>query len=110
MHSLSQPTTIWLCLEPTDNSLQLGCLGNLNARLVFEGKAAHSARPWQGENAIAKACAGLADILALEPRDVVIDGLLFREVLSVTQIHGGSASNVIPARVESLFVANPAER
>ncbi len=89
-----------ICLEPTDNSLQLGCLGNLNARLVFEGKAAHSARPWQGENAIAKACAGLADILALEPRDVVIDGLLFREVLSVTQIHGGSASNVIPARVE----------
>ena len=26
-----------ICLEPTDNTLQLGCLGNLNARLVFEG-------------------------------------------------------------------------
>ncbi|CAB4708599.1 MAG: succinyl-diaminopimelate desuccinylase [Actinobacteria bacterium] len=89
-----------ICLEPTDNTLQLGCLGNLNARLVFEGKAAHSARPWQGENAIAKAFAGLADILTLEPNDVVIDGLLFREVLSVTKIQGGTASNVIPARVE----------
>ena len=26
-----------ICLEPTDNTLQLGCLGNLNARVVFEG-------------------------------------------------------------------------
>jgi succinyl-diaminopimelate desuccinylase len=43
---------------------------------------------------------GLRDVLALEPRDVEIQGLVFREVLSVTQIHGGIAANVIPARVE----------
>jgi succinyl-diaminopimelate desuccinylase len=36
----------------------------------------------------------------VEPRDAVVDGLLFREVLSVTQIHGGVATNVVPARVE----------
>jgi succinyl-diaminopimelate desuccinylase len=52
-------------------------------------------------NAIGVAFAGLQDVLELEPRDVVIDGLLFREVLSVTQIHGGIATNVIPARVEA---------
>jgi succinyl-diaminopimelate desuccinylase len=90
-----------ICLEPTDNTLQLGCLGNLNARVVFEGRSAHSARPWLGVNAIGVAFAGLQDVLQLEPRDVVIDGLLFREVLSVTQIHGGIATNVIPARVEA---------
>ena len=90
-----------ICLEPTDNTLQLGCLGNLDARLVFEGRSAHSARPWLGVNAVKLALEGLREILELEPRDAVVDGLLFREVLSVTQIHGGVATNVIPARVES---------
>lgn len=90
-----------VCLEPTDNTLQLGCLGNLNARVVFEGRSAHSARPWLGVNAIGVAFDGLHDVLELEPRDVVIEGLLFREVLSVTQIQGGIATNVIPARVEA---------
>jgi succinyl-diaminopimelate desuccinylase len=81
--------------------LQLGCLGNLDARVVFEGKSAHSARPWLGVNAIALALEGLRPVLELEPRDVTIEGLLFREVLSVTRINGGIASNVIPARVEA---------
>jgi succinyl-diaminopimelate desuccinylase len=90
-----------ICLEPTDNTLQLGCLGNLNARVVFEGVSAHSARPWLGKNAIALALAGLREVLELEPRDVDIDGLVFREVMSVTQLHAGIASNVIPARAEA---------
>src|SRR3954470_15328459 len=57
-----------ICLEPTDNTLQLGCLGNLNARLVYEGRSAHSARPWQGVNAVGLALEGLREILELEPR------------------------------------------
>ena len=64
-----------VCLEPTDNTLQLGCLGNLNAYVVFEGRSAHSARPWLGENAIALALDGLRPILESEPRDVVLEGL-----------------------------------
>ena len=90
-----------VCLEPTDNTLQLGCLGNLNARVVFEGRAAHSARPWLGTNAIAVALDGLAPVLRAEPRDVEIDGLVFREVMSVTQLAAGIATNVIPARAEA---------
>jgi succinyl-diaminopimelate desuccinylase len=90
-----------VCLEPTDNSLQLGCLGNLNARVVFEGRSAHSARPWLGVNAIEVALDGLRPVLESEPRDVDIDGLVFREVTSVTQLHAGIASNVIPARAEA---------
>jgi succinyl-diaminopimelate desuccinylase len=92
-----------VCLEPTDNTLQLGCLGNLAARVVFEGRSAHSARPWLGVNAIAVALEGLRGVLQLQPHDVEVDGLLFREVLSVTQIHGGIASNVIPGRCEAIL-------
>ena len=91
-----------ICLEPTDNTLQLGCLGNLNARVVFEGRSAHSARPWLGVNSIALALDGLEGVLHAEPRDVDVDGLVFREVVSVTQIQGGIASNVIPARTEAI--------
>jgi succinyl-diaminopimelate desuccinylase len=92
-----------VCLEPTDNTLQLGCLGNLVARVLFEGRAAHSARPGLGVNAIALALEGLRGVLELEPHDVEVDGLVFREVLSVTQIHGGIATNVIPGRCEAML-------
>src|SRR5207248_3282985 len=80
-------------LEPTGNAIQAGCLGNLNARLVFQGASAHSARPWLGDNAIEHAIRGLAGIAALQPVDVEIQGLLFREVLSITGIEGGIATN-----------------
>jgi len=92
-----------ICLEPTDNTLQLGCLGNLNARASFEGKSAHSARPWLGVNAIKLAFDGLQQVLETEPRDVDIDGLIFREVISVTQLNAGIAANVIPARAEAIL-------
>jgi succinyl-diaminopimelate desuccinylase len=92
-----------ICLEPTDNTLQLGCLGNLNARAIFEGKSAHSARPWLGDNAIKLALDGLQQVLGTEPRDVDIDGLVFREVISVTQLNAGIAANVIPARAEAIL-------
>jgi succinyl-diaminopimelate desuccinylase len=90
-----------IVLEPTDNTLQLGCLGNLNARIVYEGRSAHSARPWLGVNAIALALEGLRPVLESEPHDVDVDGLVFREVVSVTELHAGIASNVIPATAEA---------
>jgi succinyl-diaminopimelate desuccinylase len=92
-----------ICLEPTDNTLQLGCLGNLAARVTFEGVSAHSARPWLAVNAIKVALDGLRPVLESEPRDVDVQGLVFREVISVTQIQGGIASNVIPARVDAIL-------
>ena len=78
-----------ICLEPTDNTLQLGCLGNLNARVVFEGRRRTRHGRGTGVNAVELALEGLRAVLELEPRDVEVDGLVFREVLSVTQIHGG---------------------
>ena len=87
-----------VCLEPTDNGLQLGCIGSLHATFTFRGRAAHSARPWQGENAVHKAGGLLAALAARTPREAVSGGLAFREVLSATRIEGGRARNVVPDR------------
>ena len=89
-----------LMLEPTDNAIHAGCLGNLNATVVFRGESAHSARPWQGTNAIDLAVRGLAPVVGCPPLDVEVGGLTFVEVLSATRIQGGIADNVIPDRVE----------
>jgi succinyl-diaminopimelate desuccinylase len=86
-------------MEPTANRLQLGCLGNVKASLEFHGVAAHSARPWLGVNAIHEAVRGLRRVADAAPEEVVLDGLPFREVVSVTEIAGGIANNVIPDRV-----------
>jgi succinyl-diaminopimelate desuccinylase len=94
---LVDDASLAVVLEPTGNAIHAGCLGNLNALLRFHGESAHSARPWTGTNAIQLAVEGLADVVRLEPRDVEVDGLVFREVLSVTQLSGGIAANVIPA-------------
>lgn len=84
-------------LEPSDGEIQLGCNGVVNARVGFRGVAAHSARPWWGENAISKAGEWLADMHRRRPEPVVIDGLEYRAVMSVTTARGGVASNVVPA-------------
>src|SRR5512138_3414508 len=87
-----------LCLEPTDNVLQVGCVGSIHATVTFTGKAAHSARPWHGDNAVHRAGALLAELHARAPREARSGGQLFREVLSATRIEGGRARNVVPDR------------
>ena len=69
-------------------------------RWTFSGRSGHSARPWDGDNAIeraARAIAALADVAPPTPH--VVDGLEFREVVSVTKIEGGIALNVVPDNV-----------
>jgi succinyl-diaminopimelate desuccinylase len=87
-----------LCLEPTDNVLQLGCVGSIHGTFTFAGRAAHSARPWHGENAVHRAGALLAELHARAPREARSAGHPFREVLSATRIEGGRARNVVPDR------------
>jgi succinyl-diaminopimelate desuccinylase len=85
-------------LEPTDCILHAGCLGNIQARVTFAGESAHSARPWTGVNAIHELVRGLQGLVALEPLDVELDGLTYREVVSAVRVEGGIAANVVPAR------------
>jgi succinyl-diaminopimelate desuccinylase len=90
-------TKLAVVLEPTDAILHAGCLGNLQAQVEFHGESAHSARPWTGRNAIHELAAGLAPLALLEPFDVELDGLVYREVVSVVRVEGGIAQNVVPA-------------
>ena len=85
-------------MEPTDGVAQVGCVGSIHATLTFEGKAAHSARPWHGENAVHKAGPFLAELAALAPAEVEVEGHIFREVVSITLAEGGRFRNVIPER------------
>jgi len=89
-----------LCLEPTDLALQLGCCGSMHATVTFQGRSAHSARPWQGDNAVHKAGALLSHLAAQAPRDVRVGELLYREVMTVTRIEGFTGRNVVPARCD----------
>ena len=89
-----------LMMEPTDNEVHAGCLGNINATWTFHGRSGHSARPWTADNAIERAAAGIGALAAHAPVPHEFDGLRFVEVASVTTIRGGIAANVIPDHVE----------
>jgi succinyl-diaminopimelate desuccinylase len=88
-------------MEPTDNAIHAGCLGNINASWTFRGRAGHSARPWDGDNAIHRAAAAIAAFADREPEAHEFDGLTFYEVASVTRIAGGIADNVIPDQAQA---------
>ena len=90
-----------ILLEPTDATIQAGCLGHLQAKVTVRGRSAHSARPWLGDNAIERALEHLVPLARVEPRRVELEGLTFTEVLSLTEVRGGIAPNVVPDRVEA---------
>jgi succinyl-diaminopimelate desuccinylase len=95
-----QEIDLAIAMEPTDNTLQLGCLGGLQASVRVEGKSAHSARPWQGENAIHKAGPLLTQLLERPYPEVEVEGLVFRNCMSATLATGGRARNVVPDSFE----------
>jgi len=91
-----------IVMEPTDNTIQAGCLGNVNATWTFHGTAGHSARPWLADNAIHRAARGIAALADVPVEEHSYEGLTFREAVSVTRVAGGIADNVIPAEATAL--------
>jgi succinyl-diaminopimelate desuccinylase len=82
--------------EPSNGTVEGGCNGTLRCEVTVHGVAAHSARSWTGDNAI-HGCGAILDVLrAYRPREVEVDGLVYREGLNAVGIHGGAAGNVIP--------------
>jgi succinyl-diaminopimelate desuccinylase len=89
-----------IVMEPTNRELHAGCQGSVNATVSFLGEAAHSARPWLGVNAITRSGEFLTMMDGLKPEPHPIEGLQFKEVISVTTASGGVANNVIPSRFD----------
>lgn len=85
-----------ILMEPTDGRVEAGCQGTLRVEVAIPGRRAHSARSWLGENAIHAAAPLLTTLVRYEPREVEIDGCVYREGLSAVAIAGGVAGNVIP--------------
>lgn len=86
--------------EPSDGEVEGGCNGTLRAIVRTSGVRAHSARAWIGENAIHRAAPILTRLAEYRAREVLVEGLLYRESLSAVRITGGVAGNVIPDACE----------
>ncbi|MGH3364488.1 MAG: succinyl-diaminopimelate desuccinylase [Nocardioidaceae bacterium] len=85
-----------ILMEPSDAVVEAGCQGTLRVDVTTRGERAHSARSWNGVNAIHAAAAVLDRLTAYEPRRPVIDGLEYREGLNAVFVNGGVAGNVLP--------------
>jgi succinyl-diaminopimelate desuccinylase len=83
-------------LEPTDGAVEGGCNGTMRIDVTTRGVAAHTARAWMGHNAIHDAGRVLARLQSYAPRQVDVDGLVYREGLNAVAVSGGIAGNVIP--------------
>jgi succinyl-diaminopimelate desuccinylase len=86
-----------LC-EPSNGTVEGGCQGTMRVDVTVTGEAAHSARWWKGRNAIHGVAPVLEVLNRYVPREVDVDGLLYREGLNAVAIRGGIAGNVIPDR------------
>jgi len=94
-----------ILMEPTDAIVEAGCQGTLRVDVITRGERAHSARSWKGSNAVHAASEVLNRLTTYTPREVEIDGLVYREGMNAVGISGGVAGNVVPdeARVSVNF-------
>lgn len=84
-----------ICTEPTQMKVSLQAKGILRVLLHTSGKSAHGSRPWEGENAIAKAMENVEKIKALP---ILNEGSAFYEKSSINLafIRGGDIYNRVP--------------
>ena len=83
-------------MEPSNAQIEAGCQGTMRVDVSTAGVRAHSARSWNGVNAIHAAGEILDRLAAYEPREPVVDGLRYHEGLNAVGITGGVAGNVVP--------------
>ncbi|RNE48677.1 succinyl-diaminopimelate desuccinylase [Corynebacterium alimapuense] len=88
--------------EPSGAMIEAGCQGSLRVRVTATGVRAHSARSWLGDNAAHKLAAVIGRIADYQPREVDIDGCLYREGINVVKLESFVATNSIPDEASML--------
>ncbi len=85
--------------EPTGGVVEAGCQGSMRLELTLGGSRAHTARPYQGRNALHRLGPVLERVAGYTPRAAVVDGLTYTEQLQAVLVEGGVAANVVPDQV-----------
>jgi acetylornithine deacetylase len=88
--------------EPTGNVLATGQRGSAHLCLRCHGKAAHSATPEEGINALFPLCDWLGGLRALPG---VTDPVLGPETWNLGTLNGGRAMNIVPDEAEARIFA-----
>jgi acetylornithine deacetylase len=73
-------------------------MGRRGSTLVARGESAHASEPEAGENAIYRACDAVDVVRDCDAPTATVLGQELHGSVAVTEIEGGSAWNVIPAR------------
>jgi succinyl-diaminopimelate desuccinylase len=81
--------------EPTNLHIGVAAKGVLAMRIVVHGRAAHSSRPWLGENAVLKAVDAFRAIQSL-PFTRESSELFDAPSINLGRIEGGQALNMVP--------------
>ena len=87
--------------EPTDNTIQVGCVGSLHAAVKVTGLACHSARPWNGENALYKALPFINKMAEIKPEKHTLFGVDFFDVLQITEAAAEPGRTSLPGTWEA---------
>jgi len=82
--------------EPTNNTIQIGCVGSLHCKVRIEGLACHSARPWEGENALYKAVPVIEGLSKIERKKQSLFGVDFFDVIQITESHSEKGRTSVP--------------
>lgn len=93
---LTTPALPSIVLEPTNNEIQVGCVGSFHLKVSFEGVRSHAARPWQGRNAIYEALPLLSYLSQRRTDDIEVDGQIFRQVITPTIMSTPTLANAVP--------------
>ena len=83
--------------EPTNNEIHLGCIGSLHYKILVKGEACHSARPWQGSNALYNALPLIRAFAQKKEEKVKIENLIFYDVMQITESRSEEGKTSLPS-------------